>query len=107
VLFMTMSPVGLTFMILCHDLVLWVVAAFALFTCPRENIGIVMSHGDMRKHEVTCREWTRKRHENCCKMITQSCVPFVWEILTTRRGTKWKKQVLMATTTLCCKAVSQ
>jgi hypothetical protein len=72
-----------------------------------ENIGIVVSYGNMLKREVDCREWTRKRHGNCSKIGTQSLVPSVLKILTMRRGTKFEKQVLAAIATLHHKAVAQ
>jgi hypothetical protein len=95
-----------------HDFVsrFCVVAAFALFTIfsvAGKNIGIVVSYGNMLRREVDCQEFTRKRHGNCSKISTQSLVPFVWKILTMRRGTKLEKQVLVAITTLRHKAVAQ
>jgi hypothetical protein len=75
---------------------------------PGENIGIVINYGNMWKHEVDCWEWTRKRHGNCSKIITQtSRVPFVWKILMIRHGTKFEKQVLAAVTTLHGKVAAQ
>jgi hypothetical protein len=74
----------------------------------RENMGIVISNGNMWKHKVDRWEWTRKRHGNCSKIITQSRVPFVWNILTSRQhGTKWEKQVLVAIATLRGKVAEQ
>jgi hypothetical protein len=81
--------------------------SLSLSLVPGENIGIIISNGDMRKYEVNCREWTKKRHSNCSKIITQSCVPFVWNILTTCHGMKWEKQVLAAITTLRGKVAAQ
>jgi hypothetical protein len=81
--------------------------ASLIFLVAGKNIGIIVSYGGMLRREVDCWEFTRKRHGNCSKISTQSLVPFVWKILTMRRGTKLEKQVLAAITTLPHKAVAQ
>jgi hypothetical protein len=74
---------------------------------PGENIGIVISNGDMRKHEGDCREWTRKRHGIGSKIIAQSCVPFVWKFMMMRHGMKREKQVMAAKTKIRGKVAAQ
>jgi hypothetical protein len=73
-----------------------VVAAFALFLFFFGAWGEYPDHhkrisrscdGDMWKHKVDFWVWTRTRYKNCHKIITQSCVPFIQNILMTRQST--------------------